>query len=80
MCHMRDPWAQTHPIVSVRAVDKGDTRRNPRVIGGYMMPSVHIITQPEDLVDPVIFLNGCREPLLQYRECLMKNLQDWNRR
>lgn len=33
-----------------------------------------------DLVDPGMFLRGCKEPLEQYRECLMKNLKDWNGR
>ncbi|CBJ33535.1 similar to camp and camp-inhibited cgmp 3,5-cyclic phosphodiesterase [Ectocarpus siliculosus] len=27
-----------------------------------------------------MFLRGCREPLEQYRECLMKNLKDWHGR
>lgn len=33
-----------------------------------------------DLVDPGMFLRGCKEPLEQYRECLMKNLKDWDER
>lgn len=37
-------------------------------------------TMAADLVDPGMFLRGCREPLMQYRECLMKNLKDWSGR
>lgn len=37
-------------------------------------------TVAEDLVDPGMFLRGCREPLIQYQECLMKNLKDWSGR
>ncbi|CAB1101713.1 unnamed protein product [Ectocarpus sp. CCAP 1310/34] len=33
-----------------------------------------------DLVDAGMFLRGCREPMEQYRECLMKNLKDWHGR
>lgn len=33
-----------------------------------------------DLVDPGMFLRGCKEPLEQYQDCLMKNLKDWNGR
>eukprot|EP00752_Nemacystus_decipiens_P002699 g2520.t1 len=39
-----------------------------------------ILEAGTDLVDSGMFLRGCEEPLEQYRECLMKNLKDWNGR
>lgn len=51
--------------------------RYVRNMGALPIP---IVKQPPDIVDPEAFLGGCRESLLQYRECLMKNLQDWDRR